>query len=402
MAAIIFTLGLGWSLFFNLPGSFAAAKVLEIRHWTAPDHTRVVIDLEGSPTYEVPPADDPLLLRIYLSGAELVKGRREIPVNDRVVRQMRVEPRGGAGAELILSLVKPARWNIFVLKPYMDKPDRVVIDVFRPDLEEKEKAARQVIQELKARRKQIVLLDPGHGGEDPGAIGPRGTREKDIVLALGTSLQKELDRSGEIRAFLTRRGDYFVTLDERVKIAKEYGADLLVSLHANGNKQPRVRGTSVYCLSLKGASDQATQTLAQKENASDMVGGASLPQQKADLDSILLDLEMTHTINESLHLGGLALSELQRVNSIQFFQPKQAGFRVLKGSGIPAILIEVAYVTNPTEEKLLRKKSFQKEITQAIYAALKKFLPRLTAREEESGGGKGAESQKGEKLPPQG
>ena len=369
----------------KVPDAAAASKFLDIRQWSAPDHTRVVIDLDGLPSYETPPSSDPLILIVNLQKVDLSKGKREIPVNDRVIHKIKVEPAGQDGAKVILFLVKPARWKVFALKPYQDKPDRLVIDIFRPDLEEKEKAERQVSQELKIKKKMIVILDPGHGGEDPGAIGPRGSQEKEIVLNLARKLQRAFDESGEVRAFLTRRGDYFVPLNERIKIAQEYGADLFISIHTNGSPKRQARGTSIYCLSLKGASDTATQLLAQKENASDMMGGTFTEPARKDLDSILLDLEQTHTINESLHLGGLMLSELGRVNRIQFSQPHQAGFAVLKAPNIPSILVETAYITHPIEEKLLRKDRFQSEVIGAILTAVKKFIPLLAIREEGSG-----------------
>lgn len=380
-AAAFIGILLGMALALPTEGAQGSSKILEVRHWTAPDHTRVVIDIDQPPAYEVPASADPLTLRVHLPHSELSKGRRVVSINDQVIRQMVIEPRQKKGVDVILFLIKPARWNIFPLKPYLDKPHRVVIDVFRPDLEAKEKAKRQVTQELKAKQKRIVVIDPGHGGEDPGAIGPRGAQEKDIVLAIAKSLQKELEQDQGLRAFLTRQGDYFISLDERSKIAREYGADLFISLHTNGSRSRKIRGTSVYCLSLRGASDQAAQLLAQKENASDMVGGASLPRERADLNSILQDLELTHTINESLHLGGMALRELRRVNQIQFPQPKQAEFRVLKNSGFPAILVETAYITNPIEEKHLQRKNFQSEMARAISEAVRKFIPHLASRE---------------------
>jgi N-acetylmuramoyl-L-alanine amidase len=285
-----------------------------------------------------------------------------------------------------LGLFQPARLNLFLLNPFEDKPNRLVIDVSRPDLEAKEKEQRQFSRELKGSKKRIVVIDPGHGGDDPGAVGPRKTLEKDIVLALAQNLQKILDSTGEIRAFLTRRGDYFVPLNDRVKIAQEYGADLFISLHANGSRSRQTRGTSVYCLSLKGASDKATQLMAQEENASDMVGGTSLAPTQRDLDTILLDLEQTHAINESLHMGGLALNEMGRVNHIQFSHPRQAGFAVLKAPEFPSILVETAYITHRTEEMLLRKKSFQDRICQAIAAAVKKYIPIMSVKEGKPGG----------------
>jgi N-acetylmuramoyl-L-alanine amidase len=341
----------------------------------------VVADLEGAPGYEILFQTDPLVFTLQLRGILLPKGSQEVLVGDPVIRKMKVEPEGRNEAKLSLFLIKPGRLDVFLLKPFEDKPDRLVIDVSRPDLEEKEKEQRQFTRELKAKKKRIVVIDPGHGGDDPGAIGPRKTLEKDIVLALAQNLQKTLDATGEIRAFLTRRGDYFIPLNDRVKMAQEYGADLFISLHANGSRSRQTKGSSIYCLSLKGASDKATQLLAQKENASDMVGGTSLAPVQKDLDTILLDLEQTHAINESLQLGGLALNELGRINHIQFSQPRQAGFAVLKSPEFPSILVETAYITHPTEEMLLRKRNFQDRLCQAITAAVKRYIPILSAKE---------------------
>jgi N-acetylmuramoyl-L-alanine amidase len=366
----------------GVPPAKGGARLVEVRHWSAPDHTRVVADLEGTPAYEILPQPDPLVATLKLRGIVLPRGSQEISVGDPVIHRIKLDAEGRDEARLSLFLVKPGRLEVFLLKPFEDKPDRLVIDISRPDLEEKEKEQRQITRELKARKKRIVVIDPGHGGDDPGAIGPRRTLEKNIVLAVAQSLQKTLDATGEFRAFLTRRGDYFVPLHDRVRIAQEYGADLFISLHANGSKSRRTRGTSIYCLSLKGASDKATQLLAQEENASDMVGGTSQAPVRRDLDTILLDLEQTHAINESLQLGGLALSELTKVNQVQFSQPRQAGFAVLKASEFPSILVETAYVTHPHEELLLKQKSFQERLAQAITAAVKRYMVFLAAKEE--------------------
>ncbi len=368
-------------------GTEAAFKVLDIRHWSAPDHTRLVFDLNGLPKYEALPESDPLVLKIKMQEIDLGGKFREILIKDNIIQKVRICPWGREGAEISLSFVKPGRWKIFALRPYQDKPYRLVIDIFRPDLENKEKEERRISYELKTEKKRrIVVIDPGHGGEDPGAIGPKGAKEKDIVLKLAQRAQKIIDESGELKAFLTRRGDYFIPLNERIKIAQEYGADLFLSLHTNGNPKRFTRGTSVYCLSLKGASDTAAQLLAQKENASDLVGGISLVAEQKDLNSILLDLEQTHTINESLLLGGLMLSELKKVNQLQFTKPLQAGFAVLKAPSTPSVLVETAHITHPLEEKLLQKEDFQDALARAIFSAVKNFVPRLAVKEQGTGG----------------
>jgi N-acetylmuramoyl-L-alanine amidase len=365
------------------------AKVMEIRQWAAPDHTRVVIDLEGAPVYEPLPSADPLTFGLLLRPAALPKGKQEISVGDQVIRKMTAEPAGRDGVRIFLSLVKPSRANVFSLQPFEDKPDRLVIDVFRSDLEEKEKAERRGIQELKAKKARIIVIDPGHGGEDPGAIGPGKTREKDVVLAVARKLQKALNETGDFKAFLTRRGDYFVSLQDRTRIAMEYGADLFISLHANGNPSRQVRGTSVYCLSTHGESDRTARLMAQRENAADFVGGTASEPARRDLDSILVDLEMTHTINESLRLGGVMLGELRRVNHIQLEKPRQARFAVLRAPNFPSILVELAHITNPAEEQVLKSERFQNGAVRALVEGIRRFLPTLDAKEAGGEGGRG-------------
>lgn len=367
--------------------ALATLKILDIRQWSAPDHTRIVFDLNGPPIYEIIPEGDPLIFKLKLSKISWGEKIREIFVKDNIIQKVSLCPAGKEGVEITGHLVKQARWKVFALKPFQEKPYRLVIDVLRPDLEERERAERQVVLGLKIeKKKRIVVLDPGHGGEDPGAIGPRGTKEKDIVLELGRKIQQIIESSGDMKAFLTRRGDYFIPLKERIRIAQEYGADLFISLHTNGNPKRYTRGTSVYCLSLKGASDTVARLLAQKENASDMVGGISQITEQKDLNSILLDLEQTHTINESLHLGGLVLTEMGRINQLQFTQPLQAGFAVLKTPSIPSVLVETAHITHPIEEKLLQKEEFQKDMAQSIFTAVKKYVPRLIVKDKGTGG----------------
>ncbi|MCX5908695.1 MAG: N-acetylmuramoyl-L-alanine amidase [Deltaproteobacteria bacterium] len=306
--------------------------------------------------YRVSISPDSKTLSCTVRGVTFAGREKKIKVSDFVVESIFLQHQLPGSVLLQVRLLQPAQARVFELKKYLDKPDRLVIDIIRSDLEIKEKDKRKKERGLKAAGIPVVVIDPGHGGEDPGAVGPRGTKEKDIVLEIGKKLKRLLDQEPGIRAFLTRRGDYFIPLVDRVRIAREYGADLFVSLHCNGGRKRYLRGTSVYCLSPKGASDVAGRLLADQENASDRIGGI-FPEQGSTkiLDSVLVDLTQTHAINTSLQFGGMTLGELARVNVLQFHAPRQAEFAVLKAPDFPSVLVECAYLTNPAEELRLGK-----------------------------------------------
>lgn len=373
-----------WGVIFLLfsPQAYAVTKILDVRHWSAPDHTRIVLDLSRPASYEPCAPSDSQTIAWWIKDADFPAREKIVSINDAVVKSICLQATTSHRVQVSVILVQPAQARVFALKKYLDKPDRLVIDLLRPDLEGKEKEKRKEIRALKAKKIRIVVIDPGHGGEDPGTIGARGTREKDIVLVLGKKLKKILDQEEDIQAFLTRKGDYFISLAERVRIAREYGADLFISLHCNGHRKRHLRGTSVYCLSLKGASDLAARLLAKKENVSDRIGGVfSEAAPSRILDSILLDLAQTNAINNSLRLGGIALGELGEVNTVQFRTPRQAEFAVLKAPDFPSILLECAYLTNSKEEFLLHKTIFQERLVRAMAESIKKFISTLSAQE---------------------
>jgi len=379
--------GIAWGLaFFFFPlDVYAITKILDVRHWSAPDHTRIVFDLSGPASYKVYATSDSQTLSWYIENTIFPAKEKIAPINDLVVKSVSLKSFSLHRVRVTVTLVQPVQPKIFTLKKYLDKPDRLVIDLRRSDLEGKERDKHQEAWGLKAKKIRIVVIDPGHGGEDPGAMGLRGTKEKDIVLELGKQLKTILDQEEDIRAFLTRKGDYFIPLTERVRIAREYGADLFVSLHCNGNRKRHLQGTSVYCLSLKGASGVAARLLANRENASDRMGGVfpeAVPTRI--LDSILVDLTQTNALNASLRLGGIALGELGGVNSIQFKAPQQAEFAVLKAPYFPSVLVECAYLTNPKEESLLKNKRFQERLVRALAKSVKKFLLTLSIQAGEA------------------
>ena len=226
----------------------------------------------------------------------------------------------------------------------------------------------------------IVALDPGHGGEDPGAIGPGGTREKDVVLRLAHLMRERINATtvngNPMRAYLTRDGDYFVPLGTRVEKARRVQADLFVSIHADAFTTPAARGASVFALSQSGASSTAARWMAQKENKADLIGGINLGSQDAQVQHALLDMSTTAQINASLKLGSAMLGEIGSVGKLHKPRVEQAGFAVLKAPDIPSVLVETAFISNPEEEKRLTDDAYQDSMSAAIVAGIKRYFDR--------------------------
>ncbi len=238
----------------------------------------------------------------------------------------------------------------------------------------KKPEAPAIIASKKPPRPFVVVLDPGHGGEDPGAIGHKGTREKDVVLTIARLLKGKLDDDSRYRIALTRDGDFFVPLNQRVQRARKLKADLFVSLHADAFTQPQANGSSVFALSERGATSTAAKWLANKENEADLIGGINLNTRDEGLARILLDLSTTAQINDSLKLGRYVLAELGEVNRLHKPQVEQAGFAVLKAPDIPSILVETAFISNPEEERKLRDGSYQNKMADALADGIRTYF----------------------------
>ena len=219
-----------------------------------------------------------------------------------------------------------------------------------------------------------MAIDPGHGGEDPGAIGSRGNREKDVVLSIAKRLKKKIEEQPNMRVMLTRDADFFVPLGMRVQKARKVQADLFISIHADAFLQPTARGSSVFALSEKGASSTAARWLANKENSADMIGGVNIKTHDKQLASVLLDLSTTAQINDSLRIGNAVLKEIGGINKLHKGAVEQAGFAVLKAPDIPSILIETAFISNPEEEAKLTDNSYQDDMADAIMTGIKKYF----------------------------
>jgi len=367
----------GISILLLQPCIVLGALVTDVRFWSAPDHSRVVIDLTESIQYESSSLENPPQFHLELKGAFLYTPKRELEVKDPFLAKISLMGLEKGRVKLVLHQKKPLNVNVFTLKPYEEKTYRLVIDLVDIAQEKKEIEERQKQKEIRPEGTKIVVVDPGHGGEDPGAVGPKKTMEKDIVLKVGEKVVHLLNQNKGIQAFLTRKGDYFIPLDGRSKIAREYGADLFISLHTDGSFNPQARGSSIYCLSLSGATDEAANILADKENLSNVLGGVTsrpITNRKGDLEPILLDLTQNNTMRESFRFAETLLKDIKDLNPLKYSSYRQASFIVLKAPDIPSVLVEMAYITNKEDERLLNRGEFQGKMAETLTTSIKKYF----------------------------
>jgi N-acetylmuramoyl-L-alanine amidase len=348
----------------------ALNQILNIRHWVAPDHTRIVIDTSETPDYTLEKSKEHI--RIDFKNSVFPKNLPEkLVLNKPGVTVITIVHLSGEVVRVEILLAGHVDANVFKLQKIEEKPDRVVVDIELPEGEKKEAEEREPV----TRKKRVVVIDPGHGGDDPGAVGQRGTQEKDIVLKISRRLRDKLNKREGYRALLTRDGDYYVPFSKRLKIAREYGADLFLSIHADAAPSRRAQGASVYCLSIRGASTEAARLLAMKENLADVMGGSPNGESNEASGPIVLNMYQTNTINTSKIYGLSVLENISRVMPLKFASVQSAPFRVLKLPEIPSLLVETAYISNRHEEKLLRSRQHQTKIADAIADAVVKILP---------------------------
>lgn len=352
--------------------ALALNEILSIRHWVAPDHTRVVVDTAEEAVFSTEKEDRKVIVR-FADTAYPAHLSPLIMVNKPGLERVAVTSDAPSGVRVELSLPDTAQTTVFKLKKVEDKPYRVVIDIVLPDMVRRQSEAREKIKT--AAKDRIVVIDPGHGGEAVGAVGKGGTLEKEVVLSISRRLRDILNSRSGYRAFLTRDGDYYISFNHRLMIAREYGADLFISIHADAARNRDASGSSVYCLSTGGASSEAAKILARSENLADILGGVPNGEGGDASDPILLDMFQTHTLNQSKTFGGILLKQLGGVNRLKFTTIQEAPFRVLKLPEIPSVLVEAAYISNPKEEKLLTRPHFQAQIAEAVAKAVDEFLP---------------------------
>lgn len=369
-----------------------AAEVGAVRLWRAPDHTRLVLDLSEEVSFSSLALDNPERFVVDLKDSRLTSSLAALPLAGTPIRQVRSGIREGTDLRLVLDLQAKVKTSVFLLPPNEVTGHRVVIDLFDPQVSPVDPAPVLSVDSLNARRDIIVAIDAGHGGEDPGALGPAQLREKTVVLQIAKRLEQQLAGVPGFKPALVRTGDYYVSLKNRRDRARELQADLFVSIHADAFRQKSAHGASVYALSTRGATSTAAQYLAESENAADLVGGVELAEMDPMLASVLTDLSMTSTLDTSLNLGTLILEQIGGVARLHKKKVEQAGFAVLKSPDVPSLLIETGFISNPQEAERLSTPAYQDKMARAIRRGIQSWFARqpppgtLLAWQREQGG----------------
>ncbi len=379
-----------------------AGKIASARMWPAQEYTRVIFEASVPVAHEVVTLKDPHRVVLELEGVTLTSGLAALPsrvqATDPYIAAIRFGTKAPDTLRVVFDLKAETRAQLFALKPVAEFGYRVVLDLYPLTpldplmalLEEKRdapvadpkpgasaqdrNAETRPASKLTGRRRITIALDPGHGGEDPGAIGRRGTYEKNVTLAIAKKLKRIIDAEPGMRAMLTRDDDYYVPLAARVQKARRVQADLFVSIHADAFREARARGSSVFALSESGATSTAAKWLAQKENAADLIGGVNLDSKDPVLARTLLDLSQTAQISDSLKLGRHMLDSIGTMNALHKAAVEQAGFAVLKAPDIPSVLVETAFISNPDEEMKLRSDRHQAKFAESMGDGIRRYF----------------------------
>jgi N-acetylmuramoyl-L-alanine amidase len=380
-----------------------AANINGVRLWRAPDHTRVVLDLDAPVQHSLSLVNQPAQLVIELTNVKFKASLADLPLANTPIKSIRVQTTSPNSVKLILDLNARVKPNSFLLKRIGGMHDRLVVDLYdevlNPALQTDKnlpaptvaqttavnqtlppsgaQSAQKPQQVTGSKRKIVIVVDPGHGGEDPGAIGPKKIREKDVTLSISKELVALINAQPGYEGKLTRSTDYFIPLKKRRDIARSHKADLFISIHADAFTKASAKGASVFALSRTGATSETARFLAQRENESDLIGGVgsiSLDDKDEVLAGVLVDLSMTATLNSSLQIGHQVLSSLGGVAHLHKRRVEQAGFMVLKAPDVPSILVETGFISNPDEAKKLGTLAYRKQIANSIFKGVKLYF----------------------------
>ena len=372
-----------------LPFSAPAGPVAVqgVRMTPAAGQTRLVLDLSGPVTHKIFPLEGPDRLVIDIADAELTGQALQSGADDPILIGLRSGVREGDDLRIVLDLKQPVRAKSFPMAPDADHGHRLVVDLIPRGAAKGGSAARAAAASRPAAgsraspaRDLVVAIDAGHGGADPGAIGSRGTREKDVTLAIARRLAALVDKEPGMRPVMIRDGDVFVPLRQRMRKARKHEADIFVSIHADAFTDPKVRGSSVFTLSRGGATSEAAKWLADKENSADLIGGVDLGASDDVLAGVLLDMAQNATLEHSADAARAVLSNLSRLGATHRGEVQKAGFMVLKSPDVPSMLVETAFITNPAEEARLLNAANQQRLAQAILAGIKQYFNKYRPR----------------------
>ncbi len=344
-----------------------AAEVDGMRLWSGPEHTRVVFDLSGQANYKLFELDNPPRVVIDMPDSQL-NTRLQVKKN-KDIKKVRYSNKDGQ-LRIVLDLHKKSSNKSFLLKPTDKYGHRLVVDVSQP----KAKVEKTVAKVTQKNRDVIIAIDAGHGGEDPGAIGPSGTYEKNVVLKIANELAKAINAEKGMKALLIREGDYYIKHRKRFEKARDHNADLFVSVHADAFHNRKVHGASVYTLSQRGASSEAAKWLAAKENKSDSIGGVVIEDKKDMLSQVLYDLSQNAAMEESHKAAQSVHASMKKVVKLHGRGFGQANFLVLKSPDVPSLLIETGYISNPGDEKNLKNPAHVKKLTQQITQGIRHYF----------------------------
>jgi len=359
----------------SLPLVAQPINIKNLRVWAPPDHVRLVFDTSDPVSHTLFSLKSPHRLVIDIEKAKWKGVLPSIPENNPLIKSVRSAYRKDGNLRVVLDLKLPVKPKSFVLTPNRQYGHRLVVDLYDEQQSAKLKKPKTVKAVTRGRLRDVVVaIDAGHGGEDPGAKGKRGTYEKTVVLAIARRLADLVAREKGMKPVMIRKGDYYLGLRKRMELARDQRADLFVSIHADAFRDPRVRGSSVYILSQRGASSEAARWLAERENSADLVGGVTLEDKDDILASVLLDLSQAGTLQASHEIAGEVLGRLKKVGKTHKGSVQQAGFMVLKSPDVPSILVETAYISNPSEERNLRNSKHQQKLAKAIMGGVRKYF----------------------------
>jgi N-acetylmuramoyl-L-alanine amidase len=353
----------------------AATDIHGVRMWNAPDHTRLVFDVSKQVQHQLFALHNPERLVIDFDKTALKAKLKPDQFKNRHISTLRYASQPNGKLRVVLDLNQTVRPRSFMLRPSGQYGHRLVIDLY--DRNGKATVIQKVKKKggLQGARDVVIAIDAGHGGEDPGARGKKlKAKEKTITLAIARKLKKLIDAEPGMRAILTRKGDYYVGLRKRMKIARHEHADFFVSIHADAFRNKKAKGASVFVLSNRGASSEAARWLAVKENSADMVGGVSLDDKDDVLASVLLDLAQTGTLTASMRAARTVHNEMGKIGTLHGNKVQNAGFMVLKSPDIPSMLVETGFISNPSEERKLASRAYQLKIASAIFKGIKGYF----------------------------